>query len=234
MSKPIYFSIKGNYGLFTDPLTMNSGQKFSYQIPTYAALVGIAEKIYWKPTFNWVIDCIRVMNPIQMETIGTVPRKFRASGVCPSAYTYLTDCWYLVKAHFEWNMNKPEYANDRNEYKHESIMERSLKKGGRFNAFIGTSECMAMIEPITEQDFNGKMKGYYDTAGDLYFGNMYYSISYPYGIHVTRTDGITVNYWHNAYMHDGMIEYPRPWDTSKITPGNSFKIKRQAVTENVG
>ena len=39
-------------------------------IPTYEALKGITESIYWKPTIIWIIDAVRVMNPIQTETKG--------------------------------------------------------------------------------------------------------------------------------------------------------------------
>ena len=34
----ITFSVKSKYALFSDPLNRVSGEKFSYQIPTYEAL----------------------------------------------------------------------------------------------------------------------------------------------------------------------------------------------------
>ena len=49
-SKPFYYRVKGEYALFTDPVTKGGGEKFTYQIPTYQALKGITEAIYWKPT----------------------------------------------------------------------------------------------------------------------------------------------------------------------------------------
>ena len=63
----IEYKVYGRYALFTDPLTKIGGEKFSYQIPTYQALKGITESIYWKPTFYWVIDSVRVMNTIQTK-----------------------------------------------------------------------------------------------------------------------------------------------------------------------
>ena len=45
----IEYKVYGKYALFTDPLTKTGGEKLSYQVPTYQALKGITESIYWKP-----------------------------------------------------------------------------------------------------------------------------------------------------------------------------------------
>ena len=82
-------------------------------MPTYEALKGILQSVYWKPTIIWVIDAVRVMHPIQMETKGIRPIKY-SGGNDLSYYTYLKDCCYQVRAHFEWNENRPELAADRN------------------------------------------------------------------------------------------------------------------------
>ena len=69
MDKPniIEYKVSGRYALFTDPLSKTGGEKYSYQIPTYQALKGITESIYWKPTITWIIDACRVMKPVQTE-----------------------------------------------------------------------------------------------------------------------------------------------------------------------
>lgn len=72
----IEYKVYGRYALFTDPLTKTGGEKFTYQIPTYQALKGITESIYWKPTFIWVIDSVRIMNTIQTESKGMRPIKY--------------------------------------------------------------------------------------------------------------------------------------------------------------
>ncbi|MCA6069929.1 MAG: type I-C CRISPR-associated protein Cas5c, partial [Endomicrobium sp.] len=66
----IAFKVWGKFALFTDPITKLGGEKCSYQIPTYEAIKGITESIYWKPTFVWIIDKIRVMKSIEMEAKG--------------------------------------------------------------------------------------------------------------------------------------------------------------------
>ena len=56
----IIFSLKGRRALFTDPVSRMGGEKFTYQVPTYQALKGVLESIYWKPTFVWVVDKVRI------------------------------------------------------------------------------------------------------------------------------------------------------------------------------
>ena len=69
MERPnqVDFVVYGRYALFTDPLTKVGGEKATYQLPTYEALKGILESVYWKPTIKWIIDRVRVMNPIRTE-----------------------------------------------------------------------------------------------------------------------------------------------------------------------
>ena len=62
----VEFQVTGDYALFSDPILRVGGEKCSYQVPTYEALKGILQSVYWKPTIIWVIDAVRVMHPIQM------------------------------------------------------------------------------------------------------------------------------------------------------------------------
>ena len=66
----VEFQVTGDYALFSDPILRVGGEKCSYQVPTYEALKGILHSVYWKPTIIWVIDAVRVLHPIQMETKG--------------------------------------------------------------------------------------------------------------------------------------------------------------------
>ena len=63
----IEYEVSGRYALFSEAATRVGGEKFSYQVPTYQALKGITESIYWKPTFMWVIDAVRVMNRVLIQ-----------------------------------------------------------------------------------------------------------------------------------------------------------------------
>ena len=103
----ITFEVWGDYALFSDPIMRVGGEKCTMQIPTYEALKGVTASIYWKPTLIWVIDSVRIMNPIQTEVKGIRPIHY-GGGNDLSYYTYLKDCRYQVRAHFVWNQNRPE------------------------------------------------------------------------------------------------------------------------------
>ena len=96
------FRLCGRYALFTDPLTKIGGEKCSYHLPTYEALKGVCKSIYWKPTFIWVVDQVRVMKRIRTQTKGTKPLEF-SGGNTLAIYTFLSDVEYQVRALFLWN-----------------------------------------------------------------------------------------------------------------------------------
>lgn len=200
----IEYKVYGRYALFTDPLTKTGGEKFTYQIPTYQALKGMTESIYWKPTFYWIIDELRIMNTIQTESKGMRPISYNGGNDLAS-YTYLKDVEYRVKAHFEWNENRKDLAGDRNEDKHFQIAKRMLERGGRRDVFLGTRECQAYVEPC---EFSEGM-GAYDEV-DLSFGIMLHGITYPDEAEREDEKGkMTVRLW-NARMQKGKIKFPRP------------------------
>ena len=72
----VEFCVYGKNALFSDVLTRVGGEKFSYSVPTYEALKGILHSIYWKPTFIWYIDAVRIMNPIRTVRKGIRPIKY--------------------------------------------------------------------------------------------------------------------------------------------------------------
>src|SRR5579872_3103732 len=165
----IEFRVWGRFAMFTDPLTRVGGEKCSYRVPTYEALKGIAKSIYWKPTFIWIIDTVRVMRRIRTQTKGAKPLNF--GGVYPSErnptkkkeesyntlaiYTFLTgdpdpntglpSVEYQVRAHFEWNDHQPELKRDQVEGKHYAIARRSLERGGRQDIFWVRATAKAML-----------------------------------------------------------------------------------------
>lgn len=201
----VEFQVYGDYGLFSDPITRIGGEKCSYQIPTYEAIKGILASIYWKPTIIWVIDKVRVMNQIQTEVKGIRPIRY-SGGNDLAYYTYLKDCRYQVKAHFIWNENRPELAEDRNENKHHNIAKRMIRHGGRRDIFLGTRECQGYVEPCTF----GEGEGYYDSTPHLAFGVMYHGITYPDEAYSQETQGkMTVRFW-RPVMKKGVIEFESP------------------------
>lgn len=197
----IEFKAHGRYALFTDPLTRVGGEKSSYHVPTYEALKGVAKSIYWKPTFVWIIDAVRVIKPIRTQTKGTKPLVF-SGGNDLAIYTFLADVEYQVQAHFEWNEHRPELAGDRNPVKHNVIARRMLDRGGRQDIFLGTRDCQGYVEPCAF----GSGPGHYDGAGELAFSLMFHGFDYP---DETGEDKLHARFW-KPTMKDGVIRFDRP------------------------
>ena len=100
MRNSITFKVSGKYALFTDPITKIGGEKATLTLPTYQALKGICESIYWKPSIIWFVDKVKVINKIQTESKGIRPIKY-SGGNDLARYLYLKDVEYVVCCHFE-------------------------------------------------------------------------------------------------------------------------------------
>lgn len=197
----IEFKVWGRFALFTDPLTKIGGEKCSYHLPTYEALKGVAKSIYWKPTLIWVIDEVRVMKRIRTQTKGTKPLEY-SGGNTLAIYTFLSNVEYQVKAHFEWNLHRPELADDRSEAKHHIIAKRMLERGGRQDIFLGTRDCQGYVEPCRF----GSGEGAYDQDGELAYGLMFHGFDYP---DETGENALHSRFWQPT-MIDGVIRFIRP------------------------
>ena len=230
MKNTITFKVRGRYALFTDPITKIGGEKFSYHIPTYEALKGIVSSIYWKPTFTWIIDKVRVMNPICTEVKNVKPIEY-GGGNTLAMYTYLAHVDYQVQAHFEWNYHREDLVQDRDDGKHYSVALRMIEKGGRRDIFLGTRECQGYVEPC--QFHEGE--GHYDKGGELAFGLMFHGFDYPDegGEEILKS-----RFWRPT-MKNGVIEFVRPdacsirkvVRTMKAKPPKSVGLREKGLIE---
>lgn len=220
----IEFEVHAKYGLFTDPITKIGGEKFTYQIPTYQALKGIVESIYWKPTLIWYIDKVRIMNPIQTEVKGVRPTKYRSSANDLAYYTYLRNPRYQVKAHFEFNMHREDLAYDQNEHKHHNIAKRSVKRGGRRDIYLGSRECQGYVEAC---EF-GSDEGYYDNYGEISFGPMFHGFNYP---DETGKNMLEARIW-TPTMKNGIIHFDKPEECPFVRPIREKETKIFIAGEN--
>lgn len=216
MKNSIEFEVWGDYALFTDPLTRLGGEKHSYSVPTYQALVGICESIYWKPSFFWIIDEVRIMEAIQMESKGIRPINYNGGNTL-AYYSYLKKVKYQVKAHFEFNPNRPDLKDDHNEGKHYSIAKRALKAGGRRDIFLGSRECQGYVEAC---EF-GSEEGEYDTCDKISFGAMIHGINYP---DTTGSSFMETRLWHPV-MEKGVIKFIRPDECTLVRPVSKASAK---------
>lgn len=217
MRNSIEFKVHGSYGLFTDPISKLGGEKLTYQVPTYQALKGILEQIYWKPTIKYIIDEVKVLNPIQMEAKGVRPINDKGGNTL-ATYTYLKNPSYAVRAHFEFNQYRPDLIFDRNEHKHHNILKRAVKAGGRRDVFLGTRECQSYVEPcIFDEEIS-----FYENMGELHFGTMVHGLSYP---DETGRDVLEARLW-NPVMKNGVIQFIRPEECKLIRKVKTLKPKQ--------
>ena len=202
MDNIVEFKVQGKAALFTDPLTKIGGEKCSYHIPTYEALKGILSSVYWKPTFVWIIDEVRIINAIRTQTKGMKPIKYYGGGNDLSIYTYLSDVEYQVRAHFEWNLSRRDMEKDRNDMKHWIVAKRMIDRGGRRDVFLGTRECQGYVEPSPF----GSGKGFYDESGEITYGLMFHGFDYP--------DELGRGEFHSRFWHpkmvNGVVRFIRP------------------------
>ena len=164
-----------------------------------------------------IVDAVRIMNPIRMESKGIRPIEY-SGGNTLANYTYLKEVRYQVKSHFIFNPYRPELAFDRNENKHYSILKRSLKAGGRRDIFLGARECQGYVE---ECRF-GEGNGFYDDYEEIHFGTMVHGINYP---DESGRGQMEVRLW-NPVMKKGIIEFIRPDECTIVRKIMDMDIKR--------
>ncbi len=220
------FLVSGRYALFTDPITRVGGEKSTYQLPTYQALKGVIESVYWKPTITWIVDRVRVQNAIRTEAKHIRPINFCDDKNTLSIYTYLMEPSYQVQAHFIWNEYRPEFGQDRNENKHHSIAKRMIERGGRRDIFLGTRECQAYVEPCAF----GSGTGFYDDSGTLSFGLMLHGFDYP---DETGRDMLAVRFW-RPQMKNGIVEFPTPEQCDRALCRDVRPMKKKEFSDFSG
>lgn len=220
----ISFTLRGRYALYTDPITKIGGEKCTYHVPTYEAIKGVLKSIYWKPTLIWIVDRIRVINPIRTQSKGVKPLDW-TGGNSLAIYTFLHEVEYQVEAHFEWNMHRPELEKDRIDGKHFSILQRMLERGGRQDIFLGTRDCQGYIEPC---EF-GEGSGAYDEIDEVSYGLMFHSFGYP---DETGLNDLHSNFWH-ATLKKGILEFPRPEDCNISRHVRPMTAKQFGLSENL-
>lgn len=163
-----------------------------------------------------MIDAVRVIKPIRTQTKGVKPLNY--DGIYPSMrnpekkkeapantlaiYTFLSDVEYQVRAHFEWNLQHPDLAQDRNEGKHYAVARRMLDRGGRQDVFLGTRDCHGYVEPC---EF-GSDCGAYDKTDSIDHGLSFHGFDYP---DETGEPLLRARFWRPVMEH-GVIHFPRP------------------------
>ena len=85
MARGVRVKVWGDYALFSRPELKT--ERYSYDVITPSAAIGILESVYWHPGLRWIVDRIYVIKPIQFISIkrNEVKSKISAANVL-SAY----------------------------------------------------------------------------------------------------------------------------------------------------
>lgn len=186
-------------------------ERFTYCIPTPAALKGMISAIYWHPGIEWKIDKIYVLNPIRYETLKRnevgkiIPLIRKADDVFNSrimtnnkdvrvqrSSRVLVDVHYVVDAHFIMNADKAG-SNDTPD-KIVAIIARRLEKGQCFNTpYLGCREFSCSFRRWPEGETIPTIMESQD------FGIMLYDLDY------SDPQNIKPMYFH-AIMEQGVID----------------------------
>jgi CRISPR-associated protein Cas5d len=151
----VKLKVWGDYACFTRPEM--KVERVSYDVMTPSAARGILEAVYWKPAIRWLVEKIRVLNPIRFENIrrnelsgkimvSNVRAAMRGGNVAletiiedqrqQRASMVLRDVAYVIEACFEFTGTE-----DRNEGKHLDIFNRRVRDGECFHRpYLGCRE----------------------------------------------------------------------------------------------
>jgi CRISPR-associated protein Cas5d len=220
-SDSFFMKIEGPYALFTDPMSKGNGEKFTYQVPTVQALLGIIEACYWKPTIKYVVEEVKILHPIRTETKNILLPMMNGNKDL-SHYTYLKDVAYAVKFRFEWAENRPDLLQDRDEKKHEQILLRSMQRGGRHDIFLGTRECIGSIDRLHRQEYDELKTAF---TGQVSFGIMFHSFSYSEQIDRKSLRGVLYSQFTPITMSNGIISFIKPEECSIRHELHDYKVK---------
>ena len=206
MNNRIEFEVYGKKALFTDPLTKPTGEKASYPVPTYSAMVGICERIFWKPAISYRLLKVRVMNEIIRDRTPVIYPDLMSGSANPARIMgeeqYLVNPRYQVLAEFFPN---PTYSEKRgfdgyNTAKYQRQIQSYLARGGKMPVYLGTTDCEAFVESCKF----GEGEGFYDQTDKIDFGRMFLGFTYP---DVNESDYIK-SVMGSLTMRRGIIDMP--------------------------
>ena len=194
----------GDYALFTNPLTILTGSKYSYAVPTLSALKGMMKAIYWKPAVEWEIESVEVLNQIQRETKNVLLQADKYQASQRGTNSYLKDVAYRVRAHLVPSVHTERFGNDQQHglKKHATIAHSRFTKGSGYAVpVLGTSECRAftcetwqLLEKTQQPFYQGK---------EIVLDTMLLDIVYP----VNKDDSLYRVFWTPTAV-DGVLSFP--------------------------
>lgn len=216
----VFLRVWGDYACFTRPEFRS--ERVSYEIMTPAAARGILTAIYWKPEFEWKVDAIHVLNPINFISIkrNELGCKTSLKSKAPidireqrqQRYSrILKNVEYVIKAHV--NPLKPLEGVDVFK-KHSEMFKRRAEKGQCFRTpCFGIREFTANFALLDSEKAipPSNLQENYLNAN---LGRMLQDVDYiknengkvRAGVKDERYDAIP--HFFEAVLHNGILEVP--------------------------
>jgi CRISPR-associated protein Cas5d len=211
--KPTSFGVRvdGDMACFTMPL--HKVERISYECMTPTAARGILDSVFWKPEFRWMIEKIKVLNPIETISFKRNEIKYRQKSL--HGYTEvesnelrtqrntvaLRNVAYVIYAHIHVKSTTTKTLEN---YEGQ-FLERLYKGKSYHRAFLGCREFIAWVSsatgdetpipdsrdlgwmPLDIDSRNGKSPTFFEARldrGVLYVPQNQYTGEYP---HVVTT-----------------------------------------------
>jgi len=143
-----HVKVGGDFACFTQPIF--KAERNSYLVMTPSAARGILEAIFWKPTFRWQIQGIKILKPISQMSIlrneisamkGGKPISIEKERVQRTSLI-LKDVEYIISASM---FKLPHIEHDFSKYPFQ--FKRRLEKGQcHHTPYLGTREFAAWFE----------------------------------------------------------------------------------------
>lgn len=234
MNYGITLKVSGDYALFSRPEM--KVERVSYDVITPSAARGVLEAIYWKPQIRWIIDEIRVLNPIRFTNIrrNEVASKISVKGasgvnaamensdIRPSldvaedrqqrASLLLKDVAYVIKAHIHIldarvEKNAPPVPENEAVGKHLDMFKRRARKGQVFHQpYFGCREFPVRFELIESEQ--AMPTPHASLSGEKDLGFMLLDLEFDQERSTRRVKSTTPHFF-RASMRDGVIQVPK-------------------------
>lgn len=218
----IALKVWGDYALFARPEF--KVERVSYDVMTPSAARNILQAIYWNRGMDYIIDSIRVLNPIRhinvrrnevRSVINSATLKKYLLGANENLFLntssnrsqrtgiILKDVAYVIEAHIEVNRNaKPEDTV----HKFHSIFTRRASRGQCFSRpYFGNREFPAFFTLITEDD---KVQCPDSLLGTKELGSMLYDINYQDELATESFVPERIPMFFEARLVDGILKIP--------------------------
>ncbi|MFW6028978.1 MAG: type I-C CRISPR-associated protein Cas5c [Halanaerobiales bacterium] len=206
---PVQVKVWGDFACFTRPDM--KVERMSYRVMTPSAARGILSSIFWKPEFHWIIQKIKILNPIRHISVRRNEVKQKISPRSVKTWMKnkkhdryfadqdrtqrntlaLRDVSYIIEA----NIQLKKHAENIHPAKYRDQFRRRVNKGKCYKRpYLGNREFSAYFAPV-----DGSEKAI-DVSDQL--GRMLFDLQYDNG--EDRNKPI----FFNAELMNGVMDIP--------------------------